>query len=90
VANNAVLRTIDLTSAWVPLADEPLVANVNLLMISTGGFADMASTFLIRQGTAESCWPINDPVQLSGVDLSTIEVCSTYSNVRLLLIGNTR
>jgi len=90
VANNAVLRAIDLTSAWVPLADEPLVANVTLIMGSTGGLADSSSTFLIRQGMAESRWPLGDPVQLLGVDLSTIEVRSTYSNMRLMLIGNTR
>ncbi len=90
MANNAVLRAIDLTSTWVPLADAPLVANVTLIMGSTGGFADSGSTFMIRQGAAESRWPLGNSVQLSGVDLSTIEVRSTYSNMRLMLIGNTR
>lgn len=90
MANNAVLRTIDLTSTWVPLADEPLVANVTLILTSTGGFAMSGADFMIRQGTATSRWPIGDPVQLFGLDLSTIEVRTTYSDMRLALIGNTR
>ncbi len=90
MANNAVLRSIDLTSTWVPLADEPLVANVTLILTSTGGFAASDADFMIRQGAATSRWPMGDSVRVSGVDLSTVEVRSTYSNMRLSLIGNTR
>jgi hypothetical protein len=90
VANNPVLRTIDLTSTWVPLADEPLVANVSLLLVSTGGFAASDADFMIRQGTASSRWPIGQPVQLAGLDLNMIEVRSTHSDMQLYIIGNTR
>lgn len=90
MANNAVLRTIDLTSTWVPLADEPLVANVTLMMVATGGFAASDADFMIRQGTATSRWPLGKEVSLSGVDLNTVEVRSTFSSMRLCIIGNTR
>ncbi len=90
MANNPVLRTIDLTSTWVPLADEPLVANVSLLLVSTGGFAASDADFMIRQGTATSRWPLGKEVRLSGVDLNTLEVRSTFSYMRLCIIGNTR
>jgi hypothetical protein len=77
VANNPVLRTIDLTSTWVPLADEPLVANVSLLLVSTGGFAASDADFMIRQGTAIAL-AYGQRGELSGVDLNMLEVRSTF------------
>ncbi len=90
MANNAVLRIIDLTTTWVPLADEPLVANVTIMQFQPAGFEVAGTHFNIRHGAETSRWPIGKDVRLSGVDLNTIEVNSTFANTQLLVIGNTR
>ena len=90
MANNVVFRIIDLTTTWVPLADEPLVANVTIMQSSASGFVTAETDFMIRHGAETSRWPLGIDVSLSGVDLNTIEVSSTYGNTRLAVIGNTR
>ena len=90
MANNAVFRFVDLTSEWAPLADEPLVADVTLSLLATGGFVQAGMDFEIRQGEQSASWPINASVRLEGIDLSTIEARSTYTDLRLSMIGNTR
>ena len=90
MANNPVLKTIDLTSSWVALADEPLVANVTIMQMSTSGFVTAETFFTIRCGAESSRWPMGKDVSLSGVDLSTLEVSTTYTSTQLVVIGNTR
>ena len=90
MANNAVFRTIDLTSTWVPISDVPLVANVTILQFQPAGFVAAGTYFNIRHGAETSRWPLTFVVSLSGVDLNTIEVNSTFANTQLAVIGNTR
>ncbi|HNO80460.1 MAG TPA: hypothetical protein PKN33_20625 [Phycisphaerae bacterium] len=90
MANNAVFRTVDLTSTWVPISDVPLVANVTIMQFQPAGFVVAGTYFNIRLGAETSRWPLNFDVSLSGVDLNTIEVNSTFVNTQLVVIGNTR
>ena len=90
MANNVVLMYEDLTSTWVRLVDEPLVANFTITSMSTGGFAISGAGIEIRQGANMTYWPLGESFQLSGVDLGTLEFRSTFQFVRLGVIGNTR
>ncbi|MCA9251262.1 MAG: hypothetical protein KDA54_09010 [Phycisphaerales bacterium] len=90
MANNVMLMYLDLTTDWVRLVDEPLVANFTLTSMSTGGFAMSGTHFEIRQGSDTTYWPLGVAFELSGVDLSTLEFRSTFEYVRLGAIGNTR
>ena len=90
MANNVVLRTIDLTSTFVALNDEPLVASVTIMQFQPAGFESAGTFFTIRNGTDTAKWPIGIDVSLFGVDLNTIEVNSTYADTQLVMVGNTR
>ena len=90
MANNVMLMYLDLTTDWVRLVDEPLVANFTITSMSTGGFAMSGTLFEIRQGLDTTYWPLGVPFELSGVDLSMLEFRSTFEYVRLGAIGNTR
>jgi len=90
MANNVVLMSADLTSTWIRMVEEPLVANYTLTAMATGGMVYQGASIEIRQGAATTHWPLNSPIRLWGVDLSTLEFRSTDQDVRLCVIGNTR
>ncbi len=90
VAANAFLRSIALSSTWTPLSPTPVVVDVTLLMRVTGGFGDASATLELRSGEQTVAWPLNQPLQLAGVNLAEIEVRSTYTNMQLCIAGNTR
>lgn len=90
MANNVVLKAINLTIEWVALWDEPLIVDVTLMLRSTTALAVTSANMMLRSGSDTVHWLREIPVQLKGVDLSKLEVSSAYQDMQLLIIGITR
>jgi len=90
MANNVVLKSIDLTEEWEVLSDVPLIADVTLLVSPTTSPVVLGAHMLIRCGSDTAHLARDHAVRWAGIDLSKIEVSSTYPSMRLLVIGNTR
>lgn len=90
MANNAILKTIDLTGTYAALSATPLVGNFTIMQFTTSGIEAAGTKFTLKCGSQTVDWPSGIDVSLFGVDLSTLQAKSDTASTELAIIGNTR
>ena len=82
---NVYMKSISLTSEWVPLTDQPLVMNATIIASSRN-----YNEIDVRvNGGPTVKWPAGGTATLEGVDLSQIEVKGGIGHL-VLVVGYTR